>query len=119
MKKIKLLRFFSSYTYSECGDSVKLNELVDQTEWTEVSDEDYAILKKAPSAGTIDYKYVLVEELTFDEVKLTIDGMKQHLIDEEKRRIKYEKACKARQEKSKREQEIKTFERLKKKLKGV
>lgn len=119
MKKIKLLRFFSNYTYSECGSSIKINELVDQTEWVEVSDEDYEILKKAPTTGTFDYKYVLVEDLPFDEIKLTVEGMKQHLIDEEKKRVKYEKAMKAKREKAQKEQEMKTFERLKKKLKGV
>lgn len=120
MKKIKVIKLYD--TYSDY-DNFNYLPIADQTDWVTVSDEEFNFLKKGLyrlNKGSTQLK--LVEELDYDNIKMSIDSIRTELeeLDRlEKERIaknqaKYEKSRKTAEE-NKKKKELKILEELKRK----
>ncbi len=126
MKKIKILKYDCHSYFDRYDDRVDIPYVVDNTDWTTVSEDECILLKKHLGELNVgEYRYVLIEELDSNETRLTVDKIKELAINKEKKRLENEAKRKARAEKIKRvaerkkkEEELKTFEILKKKFEG-
>lgn len=127
MKKVKILKYNYHSYFDRYEDSVDIPYVVDGTDWTTISDEEYLLVKKHLETLNVgEVRYVLIEELDYNETKLTINKIKELAEEKEKKRLENEAKRKAKAEKMKRaaekkrkEKELKTFEMLKKKFDGV
>lgn len=124
MKKIKVIKLYDIYSDY---DNYNYLPIADQTDWVTVSDEEFNFLKKGLyrlNKGNTQLK--LVEELDYDNIKMSIDIIRTELAELDrleneriaKNRAKYEKSRKTAEE-NKKKKELKILEELKKKYKDV
>lgn len=112
MKNIKIIK----YCIDDYIDDYKF-KLDSETEWTAVTDEDYEFIKNnIILLKTYDIKYVIFEQLSDDEISLTINKLKELISVEEKKQAKLEAEIEKRNqvaEEKKRKKELKILEKLK------
>jgi heat shock protein HspQ len=120
MKNIKIIKIH----HRDYGDYDMIDSLYDSTEWSSVTDEEYELISEnLRELNTYDYYHILIEQLSHENVRLSISQiqeaiklkMSKKIENEAKRKAKAEEAKKAA-EKKRKEKELKTFEMLKKKF---
>lgn len=81
MKKVKILKVYSSQYYDDYNNLIDRPELAGESEWTEVTDEEYKILTNP--ACLKHGNYIVIEEQTKEDTLLSVKKIAEELYKKE------------------------------------